>query len=722
MVLLSETVGGLAAQAAKYWGLDPGKVFFLDRDGCIVPDKMQLKDIILPPEPPQGTLEVEDDPASSSHDAVKKNELWTVKGLDYRLTLVRAGTALQSTDDNNEGEKWADFTFDHDVVDQDLEMTLKKRGENTTTTQKVDVDSIPKLAELIEEGVKKAKETRQDLRFRLIEASVFVVSIVFFHLMLMPDDDWNFSMISVQEHILTDLSNFSINESDTLGVSSFSELYTQSQFEGWLSGPLTRTILEQGLKDHQLYILSAVGWQYTSSTPDVDDIEWCSDSSPANCTATANTTCCTPTTYQNCANKRAVMLYQAGWDDGNSMPTCSPLYSEPILKSYLHAFMPKYAFSYIVGQLRTYCGGDRYTLDITSAANLASSLDALDEGNATAATMISLHIFSPALGGIIVVQALTEFTQAGLLITTINHNSINLNAGSTFETVSYVITIFLAIVVFGMEMANILSKSKEAYRDKCSLWTWMHVLLPVLTTCTFLLRQVMIAFDSGSNLEFTSKMMLTEDSLYQVFVIELCEYAWKFVNLFALMLCNVLLARYCLLYFKQMHHTSDMIRKLKGPLSIALVFLLIFHMMFAIMFYGMYSEVSFDFKDALFTFLTTVELALGTTREWYHFDNEYKYIWRFLMVAFFLAVTLIIRNIPLAIMASHKQEMNLNRNHSHHVFWMEKKSRLSNQQEFSLSTVGHDFKDPKHPKENEVFLGPPWYANVAADPKAGNLA
>merc|ERR1719409_2472856 len=49
IVTLSQTVQSLAVQAAKYWGLDPEKVFFLDRDGRIVQGKVALSDIILPP-------------------------------------------------------------------------------------------------------------------------------------------------------------------------------------------------------------------------------------------------------------------------------------------------------------------------------------------------------------------------------------------------------------------------------------------------------------------------------------------------------------------------------------------------------------------------------------------------------------------------------------------------------------------------------------------------
>merc|ERR1719271_905191 len=49
IVTLSQTVQSLATQAAKYWGLNPEKVFFLDRDGRIVQGQMKLADIILPP-------------------------------------------------------------------------------------------------------------------------------------------------------------------------------------------------------------------------------------------------------------------------------------------------------------------------------------------------------------------------------------------------------------------------------------------------------------------------------------------------------------------------------------------------------------------------------------------------------------------------------------------------------------------------------------------------
>merc|ERR1719253_932844 len=69
IVTLSQTVQSLATQAAKYWGLNPEKVFFLDRDGRIVQGKMLLADIILPPLPPE-VVEAQQEAAASSAVAI----------------------------------------------------------------------------------------------------------------------------------------------------------------------------------------------------------------------------------------------------------------------------------------------------------------------------------------------------------------------------------------------------------------------------------------------------------------------------------------------------------------------------------------------------------------------------------------------------------------------------------------------------------------------------
>merc|ERR1740130_2647368 len=89
IVTLNQTVQSLATQAAKYWGLDPEKVFFLDRDGRIVQGKMSLSDIILPP------LEKDqEDPTASASDSTA-----IVPAGPSSTALANPGAAKGAADD-----------------------------------------------------------------------------------------------------------------------------------------------------------------------------------------------------------------------------------------------------------------------------------------------------------------------------------------------------------------------------------------------------------------------------------------------------------------------------------------------------------------------------------------------------------------------------------------------------------------------------------------------
>eukprot|EP00392_Amoebophrya_sp_AT5.2_P005862 g5872.t1 len=150
----SETILSLQNQAAKYWGLEQEIVFFLDREGQLIPDSMLLGEIVLP--------------AGSDY---------LVSQFHYRFTLAK--TELVVVDMlAPKGHKWRDFSFNHPYLKEQLALHRKLRGQASLDLDPVDPSKIPTLAELIERGTTKRRKAIFDLQCRIVEFGCFAVVLV----------------------------------------------------------------------------------------------------------------------------------------------------------------------------------------------------------------------------------------------------------------------------------------------------------------------------------------------------------------------------------------------------------------------------------------------------------------------------------------------------------------------------------------------------------------
>lgn len=316
IVKLSQTVQSLATQAAKYWGLDPLKVFFLDHHGRIVPGKMTLNHIILPPVPqddksaandmsegavgPLHTMSVtaggsasqaaaqgaiSTDIALADGDHEDQTRYWTVRGQDYSLTLVRAKTVLDKEDlSMPRGEKWDDFTFDADALNKDLEQTRKKRGDPEINNQVIGLDAIPSLYDLIAEGAKRKRKKKADMLCRIVEFAFFLIMFGFFQYILAPESSWTYTMYLIGQNVRTNITTFNLLEQELYGIKSFNEINSRAQYIGWLDGPLTRSLFPDvsagpgvggGLQSMNIHPLVVQGRTYRNDHQKPLDLNWC---------------------------------------------------------------------------------------------------------------------------------------------------------------------------------------------------------------------------------------------------------------------------------------------------------------------------------------------------------------------------------------------------------------------------------------------------------------
>ncbi|CAD7938923.1 unnamed protein product [Amoebophrya sp. A120] len=184
MVQVDAKILSLQQQAAKYWGLEQEIVFFLDREGQLVPDSMTLGEIILP----------------AGSDYVVSNQY-------YRFTLVKATTELVVVDTlAPKGQKWRDFSFNHPFLKQQLALHRKLRGQMEIDLDPVDPSKIPTLQELIERGRIKRQKAVFDLQCRFVECLLFLLFVVMLYLFLDADRSAAFNLRQVQLNLQSRVS------------------------------------------------------------------------------------------------------------------------------------------------------------------------------------------------------------------------------------------------------------------------------------------------------------------------------------------------------------------------------------------------------------------------------------------------------------------------------------------------------------------------------------
>jgi hypothetical protein len=555
IVTLSQTVDSLARQAAKYWGLDPNKVFFLDRDGRIVQGRMLLADIILPPAEMDPAAASTSEPAASggggassstalalpgSGSALAKrgeasSQGYTVKGRDYILTLVRAKTVLTKEDLTvPPGDVLDDFTFDKTRLSADLEATRKKRGDPEVSKDKVTMDNIPSLWGLIEKGRDRKSRKMIDKRCRIFELLIFFIMAVFFVIVLQPENTWIRHMNYVGNEVQRIATVFSHKEQASVGIHNFSQISDRHQFNAWVDGPLNRTVFGGGLESRNMYMVLAQGRKFTDSRKVSLDLEFCPEGNVTrnateigNCTNKSSVNCtlvpppyCYPSSLKQCPTKTVVELLTYAMAAGQPhIPQCEARYDkDPVLIRVLALFSVD-AFSYVAGKISSYVGGNLTYLNTTDEASWNATISEFNPATpeAVPAKSIILVVYSPAVKGLYVTQFLTEFTPSGPLITSVRGYSINLDSGDTWQIVCYWICIFLSIIIVLMELRRITGFPERFYwegkdrRDPCSVWTGLFVLVPILLVIAVSLQLKRMSRNGSVNLTtFTDHTLLSE--------------------------------------------------------------------------------------------------------------------------------------------------------------------------------------------------------------------
>jgi len=404
-------------------------------------------------------------------------------------------------------------------------------------------------------------------------------------------------------------------------------------------------------------------------------------------------------------NERVVMVLDAAITGGDIIPRCEQRYDNDPFGTWIASHLNADMFSFFQGETGSFIDGEQYNFSITNSLDFASTSQSFasknNDSTTTVALLVSTTVLAPDLGGLVIFQASVEFTQAGTLIPKWKSQFVDLNPSSPSGEVAHIIPIFLSHVCLLMEFYKCSGCRCPGCRCMCSIWICLHMVLPILFLVLFAVYTMKF---NANPLVFGDGYVLDSTSMEDCYSMALLQYVWKGLALGCIMLCNILLAKYFLMYFPQTEQLTIMVRKVFRQLMVVLMFLFCFQVMFSLWFYSMFSNYVSGFRNILATYLTTMEMVLGTYGSWQH-DVQNTLLLRVILVSLFVILSLILRNLPIAVMLSHKQELDLRSNYTYHPFWLEKKSSVvssgSDQEpEFNPATVGWDFSG-KEAKEVE---------------------
>jgi len=394
---------------------------------------------------------------------------------------------------------------------------------------------------------------------------------------------------------------------------------------------------------------------------------------------------------------------------GDQTPQCRPLYSKGYTEVYWQGYSPDSQFSYVTGSMTSYSGGTRASVVIKDAATFDASLASLLADTPTdASAMVYLAFFyAPDVSSVYVYQMLYEDTLSGRLIATLRYLVIELEQPEPYEYAIWVLTVVLAIAVFAMEIRRILACPKrftfEQERDHFSGWTLGFFLLPVLIFIGFMINSTRTLNKANDILKLDADNMITREAVNKLYQLYSLDYWMDRVKLAVLVVQNVLFVRYTLMYFPFVHFLTKMVVKITKPLLFTLFFLVCGFTVLGVFFYVMYCTSSGRFYDIPSTLMETVLVAQGGITNWQPLWELHSGLWTLVFFTGFVVISLILQNVTLAVMLSHKKEMDLCANYSYHPFWATAAIGKREKQEFNPSTIGWIFDDeggePKEPKD-----------------------
>jgi len=726
---LDEKVEELATQAAKYWGLDPQKVFFLDRDYRVVPGSMSIGDIILPPVPfdaarpgrgsgADGVGGAASSTANSSSARVphgngptlstlatmpdEEEMLPVIRGRNYTLLLVRGGTVLDEDDLRKpKGEDWDDFTFDEKKLDEELARTRRQYGDTDASLARPNMEDIPDIAEIQRKGEEQKKMKKWDRNCRILEFVIFLLCQGCFFAVLYPDNP-----IVIRSRLVIEAV-----EHRYLDVDAFSKVASDIEYRDYVEGPLRQALVGEAMNGSNLFVVGVVGYTYAAAnitsqvegacelaadvsagnaTAPIDPaaVEAAADAAAALAAANATNQSCVPAELSRCPNQRVIAILNSGATEGHQVPLCEYLNDEWEIAAFLKSLASPQPFAYIRGQVATHPGGTRHDIRVGTNADFEKTTAVMIQGGASdreqqiQAKSFVVFVYSPDLNSMSILQLIAEYTLSGALLTSVKQQALLLSPADESRYVLLVIVYIFSCVVFLLEVRRIFGCPRrifyEKVKDKCSAWTAVFVIHSLLLLVSVGLTITLDARDGASLVQLDADGYLTDTTANDLFV-HAVIHEWRlYIDMMVLVVQNILLWRYVLGFFPRVRSLTDAIAKTAKPLIVAFLFLGFALLVFAFFMLSLFASKFYEFHSITVTLVSILKMMLGGgLSAWREMYATAPTMWSFVVVLFYLVIVLFLNNLALAIMLSHKKEQALVSHAYDHKFWNDAKVAMS---------------------------------------------
>eukprot|EP00746_Dinoflagellata_sp_MGD_P057489 gnl/MRDRNA2_/MRDRNA2_24761_c0_seq1.p1 gnl/MRDRNA2_/MRDRNA2_24761_c0~~gnl/MRDRNA2_/MRDRNA2_24761_c0_seq1.p1 ORF type:complete len:722 (+),score=59.99 gnl/MRDRNA2_/MRDRNA2_24761_c0_seq1:254-2167(+) len=378
----------------------------------------------------------------------------------------------------------------------------------------------------------------------------------------------------------------------------------------------------------------------------------------------------------DCLNDRVREIFIQAKDANLLWPACRKPYEYSYLDLVGASYEPENAFSLASGKISSYVGGERIPINTTLPQGFESSIAPVDPAwndPELRAVMYVIFVYSPTMHGLFIYNMLIEYSVAGNMITTLKYINLDLRTPSSLEVLIYVLVIILSFGVFLLELRRILKPEFEDEKERCTVWTFIFLVLPVEFITSFALRSIRQGTDPSLHMNKIivdgSRSVIDDEDYSALHLMHVYDYYWNMVNLICLITLNMMFFRYLLTYFPQMLYLTQMVQKVVSPLATVVIFTAIAFGCLGMWFYSMFGQFIYDFRDPMATTMATAHFAQGGWRDWMSLYWYYPHLWRVVVAVSFIVFSLILRNLPIAVLVSHRKEMSLRENYSYHPFW-----------------------------------------------------
>merc|ERR1719498_272500 len=253
------------------------------------------------------------------------------------------------------------------------------------------------------------------------------------------------------------------------------------------------------------------------------------------------------------------------------------------------------------------------------------------------------------------------------------------------EVFTYAFLISMSLAIFFMEVRRSACPENAVEKESPNMWWLLHISVPMLCAVLFVIRRIQTGSSVGDILhrlifpstraDLESFQALYRYSSYQFF--------WTMTCLVTLLLLNALFFRYSIFFFRQNKVLMSSVMRLSHFLAILgfLVFTTICCLAFIL--YAMFKSVDARYRTPTRSFMAALSFAFGSFADHELLSEQYNEAWLIIMILCWFLLTIVFKNLAVAVFVSFIREYMLRENYQYHAFWSQQNPETFNPYEIT---------------------------------------